>query len=283
MNSALLGLIAAVCWGLHDFLAGPVSRGIGQLRTTVAVTLFGLAAITLWLAVQQHFPEIGFPSAPIALVSGAGVALATLWLFAAFTSGPMALALPMVMSYPATTLLIAALWGAPPTAFHLLLAGVVMSGALIAAFGGDDTEKAGGSRQRCIMFALLAHAGFAIATMLGQHAATLIGAVDATFLSRAGGTLAILPVFLLTPGERSIPPRWLPLLMLMGALDAGAVLVVNHAGTLPHPQLAIVAASCATIVTVLLARVVLREAITLLRWSGIVLAVAGVALLAVTR
>ncbi len=283
MNSAFLGIIAAVCWGVHDFLAGTTSRGIGQLRTTVAVTLFGLAAITLWLVWRQSFPAIEFPSAPIALASGAGIALATLWLFAAFTSGPMALALPIVMSYPATTLLIAALWGAPPTALHLLLAGVVMAGALIAAFGGDNTEKAGGSRRRCIVFALLAHAGFAIATTLGQHAATLIGAVDATWLSRVGGTLLILPVFLLTPGQRTIPPKWLPLLMLMGTLDVGAVLIVNHAGTLPNPQLAIVAASCATIVTVLLARLFLSEAITVLRWSGILMAVAGVALLAVTR
>ena len=69
MNSAFFGLIAALGWGVHDFLAGITSRGIGQLRTTVAVTLFGLAALSLWLVWQWHFPAFEFPSAPIALVS----------------------------------------------------------------------------------------------------------------------------------------------------------------------------------------------------------------------
>ncbi len=276
-------MIAAAGWGVHDFLAGMTSRSIGQLRTAVAVTVFGLAGLTLWLLWQRHFPAIEFPSAPIALASGAGVALATLWLFAAFTHGPMALVLPIVMSYPATTMLIASAWGAPPSIPHLLLAGVVMAGAVIAAFGGGDAEKELGSRRRCITFALLAHAGFAVATMLGQKAATLIGAADATWLSRVGGTLAILPVFLLAPGARTIAPRWLPLLMVMGGLDAGAVLVLNHAGTLPNPQIAIVTASCATIVTVVLARLVFRETITPIRWSGILMAVAGVALLALAK
>jgi drug/metabolite transporter (DMT)-like permease len=124
---------------------------------------------------------------------------------------------------------------------------------------------------------------FAIANALGQHAAAIIGAAAATWLSRLGGMALILPLFVFGGGSRTVPSRWLPVLALMGVLDVLALLLINHAGTLPFPEIAIVGASSAVVVTVIMARMFLAERILPLRWAGIAAAAGGVALLAVYK
>lgn len=47
MNSALLGLVAALSWGLHDFLARFPSRAVGPIPTVFAVTLAGLIVLSV--------------------------------------------------------------------------------------------------------------------------------------------------------------------------------------------------------------------------------------------
>jgi len=281
MSSALLGIIAALCWGIHDFLAGLSSRAIGQMRTTAAVTLFGFIAISAWMAWQggPTIPE--FTGMWIALISGAGIAIATLWLFAAMANGPLSLALPVVMTYPATSLALAALSGRPPTITQIGLTLLIIAGVVAVAVSG--ARSGGGASRKCIGYALLSHVSFAVANALGQHAATIAGAASATWLSRLGGLALILPLLLLGGGARAVPPRWLPALALMGTLDVFALLLINHAGTLPFPEIAVVAASGAVVFTVVMARIFIAEPIGALRWAGIAAAAGGVALLAVYK
>jgi len=67
---------------------------------------------------------------------------------------------------------------------------------------------------------------------------------------------------------------------LMGALDVGAFLAVVAAGNLPDPALATVTSSAFGAVTVILARVLLRERIAPVQLIGMVLIFGGVAVLA---
>ncbi|MGQ0483916.1 MAG: EamA family transporter [Hyphomicrobiales bacterium] len=283
MSSALLGIIAAVCWGIHDLLAAIASRAIGQKRTTAAVTIFGFAAITAWLALRDVPPSFAIGTGWIALLSGACIALATLWLFAAMANGPLSLALPVVMTYPATSLALAAIMGRPPTVVQAGLALLIIAGVVAVAISGATDEDGCGATRKCIGYALLSHVSFAIGNALGQHAAAITGAAAATWLSRLGGLALIVPLVLFGAGPKTVPSRWLPALALMGMLDVVALLLINHAGTLPYPEIAIVGASGAVVISVILARMLLGEPIQPLRWAGIAAAVSGVALLTVFK
>ncbi len=283
MSSALLGVIAAVCWGIHDLLAGIASRAIGQMRTTAAVTIFGFIAITAWLALRDGLPAFQIGTGWIALVSGAGIALATLWLFAAMANGPLSLALPVVMTYPASSLALAAIMGRPPTIVQAGLALLIITGVVAVAMSSAGDSGGRSETRKCIGYALLSHVSFAIGTALGQHAAAMIGAAAATWLSRCGGLALILPLLLFGAGPKTVPFRWLPALALMGVLDVLALLLINHAGSLPYPELAVVGASGAVVISVILARMLLGERIRPLRWAGIAAAASGVALLTVYK
>jgi drug/metabolite transporter (DMT)-like permease len=152
----------------------------------------------------------------------------------------------------------------------------------VAISGAKDGEGREGTRT-CIGYALLSHVSFAIANALGQHAAAIIGAVAATWLSRLGGLALILPLILFSEGPKAVPPRWMPALALMGVLDVLALLLINHAGSLPHPEIALVGASGAVVISVILAWILLGERIQPLRWAGIAAAVSGVAVLTVYK
>ncbi len=76
-----------------------------------------------------------------------------------------------------------------------------------------------------------------------------------------------------------VPLRWWPLLGLQGLLDGSGYLALLAGSEGPGSAIVVVVASGFSAVTVLLARVFLREPMTWGQWAGIVLVVGGVAVL----
>jgi drug/metabolite transporter (DMT)-like permease len=280
MNPALLGLVAAAAWGVHDVIGARVSAHIGAIKTATAVTVFGFMLLTLWLAAAGGFPSARLEQAWWPALSGVFLALATIWLFAAMTAGTVSLTLPIVMSYPATSLIFGALAGRPPSFAQILAAALVIAGVIVVArTESADSERAGNFRL-AIGLALLSHFSFAIGNFIGQHAATIYGAIPATWLSRIGGTAAIVPLlFAMSSSPGRFPSGWLPFLLLMGGLDVLALSMLNLGGHTSQPELAIVTASAAGVIAILLAWVFFKERIAPLRWFGIIMTFTGVAVL----
>src|SRR5688572_29876272 len=157
MNPGLLGLAAAAAWGVHDVIGARVSAQIGAVKTATAVTLFGLVLLTLWLAIAGGFPSSGVERAWLPALSGVFLALATIWLFAAMAAGSVSLALPIVMSYPATSMVFGTLAGRPPTLMQTAFAALVIAGVVAVAKTGRAETGGGNDVQRAIVLALLSH------------------------------------------------------------------------------------------------------------------------------
>ena len=280
MNPGLLGLIAAAAWGVHDVIGARVAAQIGAVKTATAVTLFGLVLLTLWLTIAGGFPTSDVERAWLPALSGVFLALATIWLFAAMAAGSVSLAVPIVMSYPATSLVLGTLAGRTPDLAQVLFAALVIAGVVLVARSETSGGERTGNPRRAIVFAILSHATFAVGNFIGQYAATIHGAIPATWISRIGGSAAIIPLLLLIdskPGE--FPRSLLPFLVLMGGLDVFALSMLNLGGHTAQPELAIVTASAAGVIAILLAWVFLKERIAPLRWIGIIMTFSGVAAL----
>lgn len=283
MNPGLLGLIAAMAWGVHDVIGARLSASLGPAKTATAVTVFGLLILSVWVGATGAFPSATAAQLWLPLISGVLLALATLWLFVAMTNGSVSLTLPIVMSYPATSLILGAIAGRPPSSWQIAFAALVLGGVVAVAKTGEEQNGRGGNIKRAIGFALLSHFTFAIGNFIGQYAATIHGAIPATWISRVGGCAAIIPVLLIsTPDPGKFPVTRLPLLALMGGLDVLALSMLNLAGHTPQPELAIVTASAAGVFAIILVRLIFSEHIAPLRWFGIILTFAGVAGLSAT-
>jgi uncharacterized membrane protein len=287
MNPVLLGSAAALCLGTLDFAAGKTSRSIGSIRVVGAVTLFGLALITLSLFAFSEMPVIARADIYWPLIAGVGLALSTLCLFAAIALGPVSLAVPVAMSYPATIVLLGIFVGHMPTPLQFLFIAAVLGGALTVAMAETEhpasAHETPGPRRRTIIFALLAHALFIVTILTGQKAAVLFDELQSVWISRLAGSALMLPLLLIKPAPVKPQMRFLPVLFLMGLLDVVATTLLFAAGKSDQPELAAVCATASGAITIVLARIFLKEKIVYLRWIGIALTFCGVAALSALK
>jgi drug/metabolite transporter (DMT)-like permease len=285
MNPVLLGSLAALCWGTLDFLAGTTSRAIGPVRVTAAVNLIGLVFISLWLWAFGEFPALQHDNVWWPLLAGIFYALATLFLFAAIASGPVSLVVPITMSYPATSMVLAMFLGNRPTPLQLLFVALILAGVVLVALGerdnGDPAVPA--SRRRTLTFAILAHLTFVVTVFAGQTSATIFGGIEATWISRLAGAVAMLPLLLFSKGRGENQVRFLPLLAIMALLDSVAAVMLFAAGKTAQPELATVCGTASGAITVVLAWIFLREKIVYLRWLGIAATFFGIAALSALK
>lgn len=283
MNSALLGSVAALAWGAHDFVARYPSRRIGPVNTVLAVMASGFVLLGLWILVTGASVRIDWSW--LWLIAGAGIfyAFAMLSLFAALTLGPISVVCPIAGSYPALAVVFAIAGGARPThaewlAIAAVIVGVVVVSRSRAGGSGDEFDPA--KVKWGIALAFAASACFAVSLTGGQAAVPHFGEAQTVWLARIAGLATIGAVYLLPRVRFDIPASWLPVVGGMGALDVVAMLSTVAAGNLPDPELATVASSGFGAVTVVLAWAILRERISRVQLGGIALVFAGVAVLA---
>ncbi|MFO1091445.1 MAG: DMT family transporter [Hyphomicrobiales bacterium] len=286
MNPALLGIVSAISWGCLDLVATVSSRRIGSVLTVVGVSVGGFLMLTAWLLLSgQGLPALAGQGALPAYGAGIGVVLASLFLFAAFAAGPIAVVSPIASSYPLTALLLAWATGDQPTTIAIAAALVVVAGVVVVATSEPTGETRNASLTRCILLAALAHLTWAVTIYAGQYAtqgqteAVHHAAVSTAWLGRLGGFAVLLPLLIVARPRASVGPVWMPVFLLLGLLDVVGIVFVNVAAGSDHPVLATVAASCFGVVTILLGWLVLKERIPPLRWLGIAVTFAGVAAL----
>jgi drug/metabolite transporter (DMT)-like permease len=284
MSSVLLGLVAALSWGVYDFLSRFPSRAVGPIPTVLAVTFFGLLLLSAWVLLAGDGVAIVWPKLWLVVIAGIFFALATLALFAAFALGPITIVAPIAGSYPALAVVFAVAQGARPSALQWLAIGCVMAGVVISSRGGGHYEDSGEltktEMRTVIGLALLAGVCFAIAITAGQAAVPIFGDVQTVWLARIFGLITIGLIYLWRSPTVPLPIRWLPLLALMGCLDVVALAALTAAGNLPSPEFTTVVSSAFGAITVMLARLFLKEPISRLQFGGMVLIFGGVAALA---
>jgi len=288
MNPALLGLTAALAWGVHDFAARFPSREIGATHAVFGVTLAGLLWLSAWLIAAGAAPALHPQHLWLPALTGVSFVLATIWLFAAIAAGPIAVVAPIIGAFPIYAVAFAAIMGARPTVLEWsAMTAVVLGVAAVARKGGDAPQDGatGGGRASIptLIYAFLSGLGFACALTAGQYAAPIYGEVEAIWLARVFGLIAVTVICLARRPGGAVRifryGRWWILLAVMGLLDSFALVAVVLAGHQPQAEIATVAASSFGAVTVILARIFLKETVTAVQWSGIALIFGGVAVL----
>ena len=284
MSSALLGLVAALSWGVTDFLAQFPSRTVGPISTVLAVTFAGVLFLSAWLVMSGDIIRICWPLLWLPAASGIFLALATLSLFAALALGPISLVAPIAGTYPALSMIFAVAQGTRPSVMQWLAIAAVMTGAAIVSRSGTTYEDLGhiptGKLKTILALAFCASLGSAVAQTSGQAAVPIFGEVTAVWLSRIFGLVTIGAIYLLKRPRAELPARWLPLLALIGGLDVAALGSIFAAGNLPDPAFAVVVSSGFSAVSVILARAILKEPIAPVQLLGMALVFGGVAGLA---
>ena len=172
MSSVLLGLVAALSWGVNDFLARFPSRAVGPLPTVLVVTFAGLVILTVWLLLSGHSIQISWPQLWLPATSGIFFTLSTLSLFAALALGPVSLVAPIAGSYPALAMFFAVAQGARPSLLQWLAVAGVLTGVVLVSRSGEAYEQSGyiapGKLKTIVALALCASLGSAMRRPVGR-------------------------------------------------------------------------------------------------------------------
>jgi len=277
MLSLGFGLVAALAWGLHDFLVRKVTQH-GAVAPLMFVVMAAGAVALGPLSVVAGWGDMTPRAALIAAGSGAAYAGAMLSLFRAFAIGPVRLVAPICGAYPMGTMVLALLQSRSVGVLEWSAVVAVVAGiALVARQSGDSPAQ---GRSAAILWAVAGAICFALTFHFGQIAAEAGGELPATFLSRISG-LSLVSAYLLATRTSLAPTRpFLKTLSLMGILDATALTCVLAAGSIAHPEYAAVASSIFGIVTILLAWRFLAEAMQPVQWLGVAVVFLGIATLA---
>ncbi len=284
MTAAIWGLVTALSWGTADFIARFTGRALGHRRALLG--MFAVGSVLLPLAMLATGEPLVLDPSGWWLVTLAGVAImaATLLLYLGLTRGPVTIVAPIVGSYPVLNVALAFALGSRPTAVQWAAMAAVLAGVVAVARAARSFEHPESySRRhlrRSVLIAFASAAAFALAVATAQRAIPIYGELQTVWLTRWVGLAAILLLMAWRREAPRIPRRAWPLLALQGALDAGAYVALLMAGHGPGSEIAVVVASTFSAVTVVLAWVVLREAVTVLQWTGIAAILAGVAALA---
>jgi drug/metabolite transporter (DMT)-like permease len=284
MIALLLGLVAALCWSVHDLVARVYAPRIGPFRVAFWVVVSGavlLTAIILW---RGRIWGADWHSVSLALAMGVVYAGALGGLLKAFSLAPVSIVGPFTAGYPALIVLWGLLHGLSPSLVQWLAVAMIIVGAVIVGRAGpSDGGLAAvpqGKVPTVIISSVIAVLGFAAAVVLGQAATPGLGEYETTFLSRfpAAAILALAMLRESSTSQRLTGREWLAATS-MGAMDVVAVTSINVSAFYPGKELGAMAISSYGALAALFAMIFLKERVSIGQWFGIVMIVVGVGIL----
>jgi drug/metabolite transporter (DMT)-like permease len=274
MRSIALALGASLTWGFADFFGPLKGRTLGALRALVYVQVGGLVVIALIVGIRGKGPEhLGALLAIPAAISG------TLGLYAYYRGmavGAMSIVAPIAGISAAVPVVFGIATGDRPSSWQWLGIAAALGGVFLASREpGKGRRVAAG-----VGLALLAAIGFG-GYFPPMHAAGVADFWWASLIFRMTSASVVFAVVAIKRPSLAAAPVQVSILALIGIGDMLGNLLFAAASTSGLVSITSVLASLYPIVTVVLARLVLKERVARSQEAGIALTLAGVALISV--
>ena len=293
MTAVLLALASSLAWGVADFGAGLASRRRAVVTVLAVSSAASFPVVVALVALRGEPPPGVAPAALAALAAVAGTAGIAAF-YRGLAVGSMSVVAPISATGAVLPVVFGIASGERPSVLQgagvaLALAGVLLAsreavdGADADAFGAADpgTAASGEGPRRTsagVGLALVAAVGFG-GFFIGIDAASDADPWWAILAQRGTGLLLVLAAaVIIRPGLRVSGAEG-GALAVIGILDMTANLLFALASTYGLVSLVGLLGSLYPVVTVLLARGVLRERLAPAQWAGVGAALVGVAMI----
>lgn len=282
-----LGLLAAVLWGMADFLIRLSGRTLGVHRSMLYTQGFGAVSVGAWLVLTPGVLGLGAQApagAWAAALTAAPIGFAgTLALYRGLEIGKMGLVSPVAGAYGAVAALLSILGGEPVGALKIAgLASSALGTALVAA-RSDPAETEGGSaggRRSGLVWAAIACLCFGVQFwMQGRFAAPTLGAIIPVWLYYAFATVALGVAALVRRPCLALSRPEARMVFGTGAVGVGGFLALSAGLATGHAAVVSVLTSLQSTVAVALAFWLLKERLAPHRWLGMLLVAFGLGMI----
>jgi drug/metabolite transporter (DMT)-like permease len=278
MLGVALALLASVMFGVGDFIGGSKSR----LMPVLTVLLISQVAGFVWIGsvmLIAHPPAPGTHELAMGALSAVAGTAGLACFFRAIAIGKMSVVVPIAATAAVIPVGYGIANGERPSTLQLTGMALALAGVVFASrepgSAGDGGARVATGVGLAFLSALFIGTFF---VALGE--ASEGGAVWASFANRVTSiSLLAIAALALRPAMTNLRPH-LPALALVGTFDVSANLAFAAATREGLLSLVAVAGSLYPVVTVLLARLLLHERVHRLQEGGVLVALAGVVLIA---
>ena len=285
MSGIFWGLLSSLGYGTADFIARFSSRKIGASSVVFGVFLTGSILMTAYIMLLG--PGFDLAADRFWLLPLAGIAnMAMLMLlYLALARGPIGIAAPIVASHPGLVLIILAFLGVIPSLLEIIglifivLGVIFLSRQTAHLTSGHDEEMDQAYINKTALIAAGGSIAYALQVVVSQEAALVFGPYQAAWGTRFFGLIAISLLLLRQGVKPSISPCWWLVIVAQGFLDVIGILSLTL-GSLGQDRVVVaILSSTFAVVTVLLARIFIKEPVSKLQWLAIIIIVAGIAII----
>jgi drug/metabolite transporter (DMT)-like permease len=278
VTAILVGLLAALLWGIAGLVNGRASRLVGA-PLAVAWALLTGALIMAVLAGASGWPEHAERADWLwAFAAGVGTIGGLLLSYESYRRGKLGVVAPIVATQGAIAAVLAVAVGEPLGAASGVALIVIVIGVVIAA-GGEPAEEGVERRERkslaAPLIALAGAASFGFGLFSASQVGDALNPFWVAFVPRVLGLVAVVVPVAMRGGLRLPRPVW-PLAAVGGALEVSG-LVAFVVAARDDAAIAAVMASQFAIVTALGGYLLWGEKIGRVQVAGVCLVLAGVA------
>lgn len=273
--SVLLAVLSSLTWGSADFLGGLLSRRRPAYAVVAGSQGCGLiAAVVVAVATRAWTAPGGW--APWAVAAGLCGSAGLLCFYAALGSGVMGVVSAVAALGALVPVLIGVLLGDRPSLLALFGIALAVAGAVAAS----GPELSSGAPARPVALAAAAGLGFGLALTFIERGSQYSVVMTLTGMRAVSVSLFVLAALALR-SIGGLGARDLPMLAAVGIGDVGANLMFAVASQRGLLSVTGALGSLYPVVTVVLARVVLKERLLRVQQLGVAAALGGVVLVTV--
>ena len=277
MLAVAFGLASSVAWGVSDFLGGLKSRSLNLLSVLLISQAIGLLPLVVIVALRGE-PLPGDAGPLWAALGGLAGVVGLASFYRGLAVGAMAVVAPISGLAATIPVAVGVATGERPSG--LQAAGVVVALAGVVLASREPKESGEGARVATgVGFALLSALGFGC-FFVGLDAGSENDIWWALLFVRGASLSALVVAALALRPPLALGRTDVAALVTIGVLDVTANGLFAAAANEGLVSVVAVLGSLYPVVTVLLARVVLRERVRRLQQVGVVTALCGVVLIA---
>jgi drug/metabolite transporter (DMT)-like permease len=277
---ALLGILSALSFGIGDFLARFSSREVGFKNSLFWMLIVGAI---FYLILFTFFGDSLKPN-PIGLsnsfLSGILIMFGLLCLYRGLQMGPVSIVAAITASNPLIVFLIRYALGSEPTLLQWLSTLVVISGAILVSFSANSFQESLGLTKKqikeSVIISFMASITLALGLIFSQEATNTLEPLETVIYIRFFSLLGISSILLFTKSKITLTKKAIPILFFQGILETSGYFCLVSAYIFDKASIAVVISSGFGLVTIILARLILKEQISKLQSFGIFLTFLGV-------
>ena len=280
MIEITFGFVAAICWGLHDFLVRFIVKKVNIISALFYTNLIGILFLAVFFFLSEQNIILNVTFIFISIIYGILFFIATYGLYRAFDGGPVFVAAPIICSYPILSLIYAAILTTSPKPHQWLLSLIVVFGIFLTVYTKkENMDKVKTVKLETIYWSILSAIFFSLSFQLGQNQIINSNEIISNLIARTSSIMVLVFLFANHIKFKSIKPNYIIILILMGIVDTLALLIMVYSGNFNHPEFSSVSASTFGLITILLVCFFYKEKLNFIQISGISLVFSSIAIL----